>query len=132
MFTQAVSSREPHGGEHRTEVARFPQIETSDDFDFTCQRLASRREFRHPLTSSEKRTMSPSLGPPGTGRTHFSIALGTQATFRDYRVSFASSIEWVLRLSQAKTSRETHDEHEWGAVVFCRMVKRLLGNSEPR
>ncbi len=42
------------------------------------------------------------LGPPGTGKTHLSIALGVQAARRGYRVAFATAQEWVLRLGGAK------------------------------
>ena len=42
------------------------------------------------------------LGPPGTGITHLSIALGVQAARRGYRVAFATAHQWVLRLGAAK------------------------------
>ena len=42
------------------------------------------------------------LGPPGTGKTHLSIALGVQAARRGHRVAFASAQDWVGRLAAAK------------------------------
>ena len=50
------------------------------------------------------------LGPPGTGKTQLSIALGVQAARRGYRVAFATATQWVTRLSEAKTQGRLTDE----------------------
>ena len=52
------------------------------------------------------------LGPPGTGKTHLSIALGVQAARRGYRVAFASATEWVMRLGEAKRAGRLAGELE--------------------
>jgi hypothetical protein len=41
------------------------------------------------------------LGPPGTGKTHLSIALCIRACLAGHRVAFASATEWVARLADA-------------------------------
>jgi DNA replication protein DnaC len=52
------------------------------------------------------------LGPPGTGKTHLSIALGVQAARRGYRVAFGTAHEWVLRLGAAKRAGRLEAELE--------------------
>ena len=42
------------------------------------------------------------LGPPGTGKTHLSIALGVRACLAGQRVMFATVTQWVARLTDAK------------------------------
>jgi DNA replication protein DnaC len=52
------------------------------------------------------------LGPPGTGKTHLSIALAVQAARRGYRVAFATAHEWVGRLGTAKRAVRLDEELE--------------------
>jgi DNA replication protein DnaC len=52
------------------------------------------------------------LGPPGTGKTHLSIALGVHTARRGFRVAFASAQEWVGRLAAAKRAGRLEDELE--------------------
>ena len=47
VLSEEVSSRETHGGEHRVEAARFPQVKTLDDFDFSYQRSVKRSVIAH-------------------------------------------------------------------------------------
>ena len=42
------------------------------------------------------------LGPPGTGKTHLAIALGTRACLAGHQVAFATATEWVARLLDAQ------------------------------
>jgi len=52
------------------------------------------------------------FGPPGTGKTHLSIALAVQAARRGYRVHFATAQEWVTRLAKAKKQNRLDEELE--------------------
>ncbi len=42
------------------------------------------------------------LGPPGTGKTHLSIALGIRACLAGHRVQFRTATEWVGLLADAQ------------------------------
>ena len=50
------------------------------------------------------------LGPPGTGKTHLSIALGIRACQAGHRVAFATAAQWVARLGDAHASGRLQDE----------------------
>ena len=114
VLSEEVASRETHGGENRVKAARLPQIKTLDDFDFSHQRSVSRHQISHlhQLDFLRESKNVVFLGPPGTGKTHLSIALGVQAARRGHRVAFATATEWVMRLSEAKRVGRLADELE--------------------
>jgi DNA replication protein DnaC len=87
VLSEEVSARESHGGSNRVRSARFPQVKTLDDFDFAFQRSVKPDEIRHlsQLDFLREKSNVIFLGPPGTGKTHLSIALGVQAARRGYR-----------------------------------------------
>ena len=107
-----VSARSAHGGQARIRAARFPAYKTLEDFDFDHQRSARRDVIAHlgALDFIEERSNVVFLGPPGTGKTHLSIALGIRACAAGHRVAFATAAEWVARLSAAHDTGRLHDE----------------------
>ena len=50
------------------------------------------------------------LGPPGTGKTHLSIALGIRACLAGHRVAFRTATEWVAMLADAQRQGRLDDE----------------------
>ncbi len=48
--------------------------------------------------------------PPGTGKTHLSIALGIRACLAGHRVAFATAAEWAARLGRAHEAGRLHEE----------------------
>jgi DNA replication protein DnaC len=114
VLGEEVAARESHGGEARVRAARFPQVKTLDDFDFGFQRSLKRETVLHlhqlDFLVEHKNVIF--LGPPGTGKTHLSIALGVQAARRGHRVAFASAQQWVARLAAAKRQGRLDEELE--------------------
>jgi DNA replication protein DnaC len=114
VLAEEVSARDTHGGQHRVKAARFPQTKTLDDFDFSFQRSVKKATMAHlaqlDFLAEAKNVIF--LGPPGTGKTHLSIALGVQAARRGYRVAFASAQDWVGRLAAAKRAGKLEEELE--------------------
>jgi DNA replication protein DnaC len=50
------------------------------------------------------------LGPPGTGKTHLSIAIGIRACLASQRVIFKTATEWVALLADAQRQGRLDDE----------------------
>jgi DNA replication protein DnaC len=99
-----VSARDSHGGENRIKAAKFPARKSLEEFDFTFQRSVKKQVIEHLgqldfLHGHENVIM---LGPPGTGKTHLSVALGVRACLAGQRVLFATATQWVARLGDAK------------------------------
>ena len=107
-----VSARAAHGGQARVRAARFPAYKTLEEFDFDHQRAVRRDVIAHlgALDFVAERANVVFLGPPGTGKTHLSIALGIRACVAGHRVAFATAAEWVARLGAAHDRGRLHDE----------------------
>jgi DNA replication protein DnaC len=101
-----VASRQTHGGEARIKAARFPQIKTLEDFDFTYQRSIRKEIVAHlgALDFVEAKDNVIFLGPPGTGKSHLAIGLSIRACQAGHRVAFATAAGWVARLADAHTA----------------------------
>ena len=104
LLSTEHASREAHGGEGRIKAARFPARKTLEDFDFTFQRSVKRTLIQHlgQLDFLAGRENVVLLGPPGTGKTHLSIALGIRACLAGHRVAFRTATEWVALLTDAQ------------------------------
>jgi DNA replication protein DnaC len=107
-----VASRQTHGGEARIKAARFPQVKTLEDFDFSYQRSVRKDVVSHlgALDFVVAKDNVIFLGPPGTGKTHLAIALGIRACQAGHRVAFATAAQWVDRLGDAHSHGRLHDE----------------------
>jgi DNA replication protein DnaC len=104
LLATEVASRQASGGAARIRAARFPARKTLEEFDFTFARSLKKAEVLHlgQLDFLIARENVVLLGPPGTGKTHLSIAVGIRACLSGHRVAFATASEWVARLADAQ------------------------------
>ncbi len=105
LLKTETDSRDSHGGQARIKAARFPARKTLEEFDFAFQTLDPQEQrccISASWTSSPARRTSCCSGPPGTGKTHLSIALGIRACLAGHRVAFKTATEWVALLADAQ------------------------------
>src|SRR5918912_3835154 len=81
LLKTEIDSRDSHGGQARIKQARFPARKTLEDFDFDFQTSIRKTTILHlgQLDFLEGKENVVLLGPPGTGKTHQSTALGIRA-----------------------------------------------------
>ena len=112
LLKTETDSRDSHGGQARIKAARFPARKTLEEFDFAFQASVPRNAscISASSTSSPARENVVLLGPPGTGKTHLSIALGIRACLAGHRVAFRTATEWVALLADAQRQGRLDDE----------------------
>jgi DNA replication protein DnaC len=112
LLEAEIFARDASGARMRIRHAGFPALKTLEDFDWTAQPSAERPLVTHlaQLAWIEERANVCFLGPPGTGKTHLSIALSIRACERGYRVAFATAQEWVSRLEAAHDRNQLEQE----------------------
>lgn len=98
-----LEGREQKATARRLKAARLPSKKTLDGFDFSFQPLLSERRLRELADLSFVRTCANIvfLGPPGTGKTHLSLALAERALVAGYSVLFTTLSELAHTLESA-------------------------------
>jgi DNA replication protein DnaC len=105
LLEAEVFARDQAALERRIQVARFPsRSKTLENFDFTFQTSVKKQVLLH-LASLRFVGLGHNvifLGPPGTGKTHLSVALGLKACQAGHRVLFLSAVEMVTQLLEGE------------------------------
>jgi DNA replication protein DnaC len=108
MFPQRALAAELEGREQkamarRLKAARIPCKKTLDGFDFSFQPTLSERRLRELGDLSFVRTCTNIvfLGPPGTGKTHLSLALADRALTAGHSVVFTTLADLAQTLESA-------------------------------
>jgi DNA replication protein DnaC len=98
-----LEGREQQAIARRLKAARIPSKKTLDAFDFAFQPALSERRMRELADLSFVRTCTNVvfLGPPGTGKTHLSLALADRALTAGHSVLFTTLAELAQVLESA-------------------------------
>lgn len=98
-----MEGREQKAIARRLKAARIPSKKTLEGFDFSFQPTLSERRLRERADLSFVRTCTNIvfLGPPGTGKTHLSLALADRALTAGYAVVFTTLAELAQTLESA-------------------------------
>jgi DNA replication protein DnaC len=98
-----LEGREQKAMARRLKAARIPCTKTLDGFDFSFQPTLSERRLRELADLSFVRTCTNLvfLGPPGTGKTHLSLALAGRALTAGHSVVFTTLADLAQTLESA-------------------------------
>jgi DNA replication protein DnaC len=126
FLTEALAvewkGRHQKGVDVRLKHARFPWIKTLEQFDFAFQPSLDKKVVRElsGLGFVERAENVILLGPPGTGKTHLSIALGVKAVEAGHRVLFLTVEK--LMTSLVKAQQENRLERQLQQMVYPKLL----------
>jgi DNA replication protein DnaC len=108
LINDELMNRTNNGNQRRMQQAKFPQIKTMEEFNFNYQPSINRQIIYHLGTCEfiRKKENIAFIGPPGTGKTHLAIAIGTKAVVQGYSVTFITLNDMLedLYMSRADNS----------------------------
>jgi DNA replication protein DnaC len=100
--------REKRAAARRLKAAKFPNLKTLEDFDFTVQpsinKVLVMELMRCQYVDDGESVIL--IGNPGTGKTHLATALGVEACGRGKRVRFWRVTELITQLIEAREERQ--------------------------
>lgn len=108
LLTEEVSHRRNRSYQRRITQAKFQQKKYLADFDDTIFPETSCKQLRA-LTSLEfikRKENAILIGNPGTGKTHFSIAIGIEACLQGFNVQFVNAPNLIIQLKEAVTQSQ--------------------------
>ena len=107
LCERELLDREARAYQRRIKAARFEQLKSIDEFDFTAQPSLNRALILE-LARCEfvtKRESIILLGGPGTGKTHVAVGLAVAACQRGKKVRFFRVAELLTALLEAREER---------------------------
>lgn len=89
--------------QRRIKQARFPSMKTLDDFDWSFNPKISQKQFRDLAAGNFVRKGEGVLmvGPPGTGKSTLSTAIGLACAKLEFKVRYASAFDLADELAEA-------------------------------
>src|SRR5258708_21414656 len=115
-------AKHTRNGRLKTQWAHFPYNKGLDQFDFAFQPSVDERKLRElaSLAFLERKENVLLLGPPGVGKTHLAIALGTEAIVTGSSVYFVTIQDLVSQFQRAR------DENKLKERMSLLVKPRLL------
>lgn len=112
LLESEVFARDQTALERRIKRACFPsRAKTLETFDFSYQTSVRKQVMLH-LASLRFVELAHNvifLGPPGTGKTHLSIALGLKACHAGHTVLFLSAVQMITQLLEAEANASLNE-----------------------
>lgn len=104
-----IALREDRAIARRVQAARFRELKTIEDFDFSFNPSIKRREIMDLATCRFIRERRDILftGPPGVGKSHLAQAIGHQAARMGHVVLYRSIFDTVAELTQAEAFNDS-------------------------
>jgi len=108
IISDEIALREDRAIARRVNAAKFRELKTIEDFDFSFNPSINRREIMDLATCRFIREQRDILftGPPGVGKSHLAQALGHQAAKMGHVVLYRSIFDTVGELNQAEVLNE--------------------------
>lgn len=127
MLEREQHRREQSVAGHRLREARFADIKTLEQIDWTAMEGVSKKTILELATCAfiEKADDVVIAGPIGTGKSHLGIALGVEATKRRFRVMFVKAADLVRQLIEARDERMLSRLHQRLRAVNLLIVDEL-------
>jgi len=98
--------------QRRIGQARFPQIKTLEQFNWSWPKKINQQQVRNlfRLKWIEDKSNVIFLGGVGLGKTHLATALGYEACLKGYSVLFSTAVEAINNLTAAKAAGRLKQE----------------------
>jgi DNA replication protein DnaC len=107
LLEREMHARHEHTAALRLKQARFPDVKTLDQLEWTALQGVSRPKVLELASCDYLRKGEDVIvvGPVGTGKTHLGSGLGVEAARRRYRVGFTRAANLVRSLVEAREER---------------------------
>jgi hypothetical protein len=142
LLTEELTTRENRRVRMAVQMARLSAIKTLAGFDFAFQPSLDRNRILAlaGLQFVDRAEALHLIGPPGTGKTHLSLALGVEAVKAGRSVYFSSLADIVATLAKAERDGATsmplgsvgyeHERQIWLEPRFVDRLRAMRGPGE--
>jgi DNA replication protein DnaC len=108
LVNDEIARRKDNLLKRRMKIARFPQLKTLEQFDFSFNPQIPKKDIMALMSTrfvcDAKNVLF--LGPPGVGKSHLALSLGLSALQNGYTVYYRSAFDLVSDLIDAQRSDE--------------------------